>query len=137
MRKVLAPTFFDDVGLFHIKFGLPNVLQSDEKAHLLDDSTFEFRYKFMQEELQEMAVAHLEGDLCKFADALADLVYVTLGTAHMAHIPFDRVWDEVQRANMTKVRATSAQDERSTRKHHFDVVKPDGWQPPDIEGALE
>lgn len=126
---------FKDVGDFHKKFGLPGV-HEDLKPHLLTDDDFTFRYSFMQEELTEMHLAHEEGDLAKFADAIADLVYVALGTAQMAHIPFDRVWAEVQRANMTKERATGADDSRSSRKNSLDVVKPAGWTPPDIEGAL-
>lgn len=68
------------------------------------------------------------------ADGLIDLVYVALGTAHLHGFPWDALFDEVQRANMSKVRATHA--EQSRRKSTLDVVKPEGFQPPDIVGVL-
>lgn len=127
---------FKDVGDFHRKFGLP---AADKKTapHLLDETDQEFRDDFMQEELDELRLAYNENDLEGVADALCDLIYVALGTAHMMHIPFDRCWAEVQRANMAKERATSADDARSTRNNALDVVKPVGWKPPDIAGALK
>jgi len=123
-------SFFQDVGLFHKKFDLPRL--GDGPPDLLEDDVLTFRTKFMVEELQEFRDACEAKDLAGAADALVDLVYVALGTAQMMHVPFDECWAAVQKANMAKVRATSADDERSTRKHKFDVVKPDGWVAPDI-----
>lgn len=128
-------TFFQDVGDFNKKFALPRFGDVVE-PHLLDEDLLTYRTKFMVEELQEFRDACAEGNLAKAADALVDLCYVAMGTAHMMHVPFDECWAEVQRANMSKVRGDGADDPRSTRKHRLDVVKPDGWRPPDIEGAL-
>lgn len=44
------------------------------------------------------------------------------------------LWNEVQRANMTKERTRRAED--SKRGSKWDVIKPAGWTPPDIEGKL-
>lgn len=144
LQLVKVIDLFGDVGNFHKKFGLPfhgEMQEGDDwnqvAPHLLDLSDNEFREKFMQEELDEYKLAVREGDLPKAADALCDLTYVALGTAHLMHVPFLRCWFEVQRANMAKERATSAEDDRSKRKHSLDVVKPAGWTPPDIEGALK
>lgn len=49
-------------------------------------------------------------------------------------IPYDLLWDEVQRVNMAKERAESA--EASGRGSAFDVIKPEGWTPPAIEEIL-
>ncbi len=125
---------FDDVGKFHRRFGLPTSTEV-MAPHLLEPDVQEFRENFLQEELNEFAEAHAEGDLGGAADALIDLVYVALGTAHLMHLPWQRLWDEVQRANMEKVRAPDAKS--SKRHHHFDVIKPEGWVPPDIDGVLE
>lgn len=43
---------------------------------------------------------------------------------------FREAWDRVHRANMAKVRAERASD--SKRGSSFDVVKPEGWQAPDL-----
>lgn len=151
---------FRDVGDFHEKFGLPT--DKDTKPRGLDLATLSFRVGFMVEELAEFCEAcgmdtmadalkaeiaklrtgqHKAGtmgvsQLCTAMDALIDLNYVSLGTAHMMGLPFDRGWDEVQRANMAKERATGAGDARSTRGNALDVVKPEGWKAPDHEPAI-
>lgn len=126
---------FDDVGEFHQKFALPNY-GDNLKPHLLDESTYRFRYEFLREELTEINDAQAAGDLEKFLDGLIDLVYVACGTAHLAHLPFNRGWALVHAANMLKERASSAGDPRSTRKHSLDVIKPPGWKPPDLKPLL-
>lgn len=132
-----------DVELFHEKFGLP----APDSPHFLPQDLLMFRIRFMVEELQEFIDSHglpvtlkleetrwVRGDTPIFpdmvdaADALIDLAYVVHGTAVMMGLPWQRLWGEVQRANMDKVRVESAgQSKRSTR---FDCIKPEGWQPP-------
>lgn len=124
---------FGDVGLFHEKFGLPRRRDGGGLTKLTPD-VLEFRTKFMQEELDEFRDADT---FEKQADALVDLVYVALGTAQMMRFAWAPLWAEVQRANMAKERAVSADDPRSTRSHALDVVKPVGWRPPDVAGALD
>lgn len=126
-------TNFEDVGQFHARFGLP-VAGENTHPRMLDDDLRDFRVKFMHEELEEFQVAADDGNLAGCADALIDLVYVAMGTAHMMGLPWEKLWDEVQRANMAKVRAASKDE--SKRGSLWDVVKPEGWTPPDIEGVL-
>jgi predicted HAD superfamily Cof-like phosphohydrolase len=147
---------FSDVGQFHEKFGLPFVgVKGKTAPHTIDDSTALFRLKFLFEELLEVAHGYgmilrlgqsgsfsfkkVEGeiqDLPKIADGLVDLVYVALGTAHLHGLNWDDLFAEVQRANLSKERATSASDGRSTRGHSLDVVKPIGFVPPRIIDVL-
>lgn len=127
---------FRDVGIFHQRFGLHNVhLLGGAGPVEITPDLLEFRIGFMQEELQEFIDASETMDHAGMADALIDLVYVALGTAHLFGYPWETLWNEVQRANMTKVRAPDA--ESSKRNSEFDVIKPDGWTPPDIQGILE
>lgn len=80
------------------------------------------RGRFMQEELKEfLDAATLEDQ----ADALVDLVYVAKGTAVMMGLPWPQLWDDVQRANMAKMRGVTH------RGNKVDVMKPPGWVPPD------
>ena len=105
---------------------------------LLDLITMQFRIDFMQEELNEIDEAYSDEDLHKVADGLVDLVYVALGTAAMMGLPWQSLWNEVQRANMTKIRTPNA--EASKRKNVLDVIKPEGWIGPDFTpwlGAAE
>jgi len=60
------------------------------------------RARLMCEELGEMLRAMGDGDMVEVADGLADLEYVTVGTALALGIDHERVWDAVQQANMGK-----------------------------------
>lgn len=120
------PCFTDDIASFHEKFGLEFM---GGPRHLPPDLQ-EFRSKFLKEELQEYFEAVESRDLPKQLDALVDLVYVALGTAYYQGFNFNEAWRRVQKANMAKVRAQRAED--SKRGHAFDVVKPPGWQAPNL-----
>lgn len=188
---------FDSVGDFHRKFGLPatatvggpccerdtdgdgncdkhrgTFARKKTVPHTVDDSTRDFRLKFLLEELREIAegyglelswdlgpkivscpkcrdgwdcgeccngsiaIEDAPQDLPKIADGLVDLVYVALGTAHLHGLNWPELFAEVQRANMTKERASGSHDKRSIRSHSLDVVKPEGFVPPRIVEVL-
>lgn len=130
-----------DIADFHEKFELqgPNIPQG------LDPDLHAFRSKFMQEELDEYNTAYINLQfqlglkiisqkkvaeaLANQLDALVDLVYVAIGTAHMHGFDFDKAWNKVHHANMQKIRVKSAN--QSKRGSEYDVIKPEGWQPPD------
>lgn len=83
------------------------------------------RMRFLHEELTEFAEATEAGDIVKTADALADIVYVALGTAHKMGLPFDEIWNAVHAANMRKVAG------QTSRGNKVDARKPEGWVPPE------
>lgn len=148
------------VGHFHRKFGLQNTLEHGCAPRELTPNEALFRLKFLLEELTETAQAmgydlvdfHGEPlkpmfqarvtgcDLPAAADGLVDLVYVALGTAHLMGLPWDDLFREVQRANLSKVRATSDAEslEKTGRGNGaMDIVKPEGWIPPRIAEILK
>lgn len=116
---------YEDIEKFHEKFQLP---QTDVPA-FANTELMEFRIKFMMEELKEFEEAYDNKDLVKAFDALIDLVYVALGTAHIMNLPFVTGWYHVHMANMKKVRAKHAHE--SKRGTAYDVVKPKGWVGPE------
>lgn len=139
------PNLFKDIEEFHKKFGL----EYEEKPRVLNSEMHDFRVRFLREELDEYEGSakiarrlidnpHLQGSdqasgdfamaLEDSLDALVDLVYVALGTAYLHGFDFQEAWDRVHRANMAKVRAQSASE--SKRGTAYDIVKPEGWQPP-------
>jgi predicted HAD superfamily Cof-like phosphohydrolase len=118
-----------DVKRFHEKFGL---LAFDTPGHLTDRKLRE-RVDCMMEELQEFNDACVAQDLAKMADALIDLVYFAKGTAVMMGLPWAELWDDVQRANMGKVRGVQI---RQGHVHLVDMIKPPGWQGPRTEEIL-
>ena len=119
-----------DVKDFQTKFEIP----MPETPTFLNYDEYLFRTNFMYEELAEFEQSNTDKDMEGAADALVDLVYVVHGTALMMGIPWEKIWNEVQRANMTKVRATSA--EQSKRDTALDVIKPSGWVGPNHKEAL-
>lgn len=119
-----------DVRAFHRKFRIPGAVVPS----FLPTSALEFRLKFMHEELSEFERDHRQADMPGAADALVDLAYVVHGTAIMMGLPWYVLWDEVQRANLSKERAKNASE--SKRGSALDVIKPPGWRAPDHTLAI-
>ena len=126
-------TPFQQVQDFHRRFGLasrdapttgPGLGAAEEQVSL--------RRRLVEEEVGELADAVAAQDLVAVADALADIVYVALGTADLLGIPFDEVFAEVHRANMSKLGA----DGRPVLRADGKVLKGPGYNPPDVAGVL-
>lgn len=114
---------FDDVMEFH-----KTILNIEPSTpHLMTDSLMQHRMGFLMEELLEFEFACFGKDTVKAADALADLVYVALGTAYHMGLPFNDIWAAVQKANMAKVPGFTK------RGMPNDAKKPDGWQGPEAD----
>jgi predicted HAD superfamily Cof-like phosphohydrolase len=119
----------DQVGEFHRVYGLP--LRTAPTADVGDDQVA-LRLSLIDEEVAELRAAAWANDLTGVADALADIVYVAYGTAHVYGIDLDAVLDEVHSSNMTKL------DEhgRPIRRADGKVLKGPGYRPPDIAAVL-
>lgn len=126
---------FTDVGIFHRKFGLYSVNTQGIGPREVSPELVQFRINFMQEELDEFKEAYETKDYAKLADALVDLVYVAMGTAHLFGFPWGRIWNSVQKANMAKRRALKDGSD-SARGSQWDIVKPEGWTPPNVQEIL-
>jgi len=93
-----------------------------DKPMLLDKTMRYDTFNCLNEEMKELADARTLPDQ---ADALVDLIYFAFGALHRMGVDADRVWAEVQRANMTKVRG------RTKRNQENDAAKPQDWKGPD------
>lgn len=127
-----------DVEAFHHKFGHP----APGAPRLMTPELARFRASLVQEEAAELAGALDEhanwsdsfeaykgggrGSLARVAGEACDLLYVTLGTLVAAGLWLEPFWREVHRANM----------EKEPNPAGGKPVKPAGWRPPDLEGAL-
>ena len=70
---------------------------------LVDHKTSRLRFNLGVEELNEyLEAAQVDGDIEAVADALADQLYILLGTAVAHGIDLEPVFTEVHRSNMTK-----------------------------------
>lgn len=117
--------WFKDVLEFHAKFCPVQIgdLPAEPSAKISS-----LRSSLMREELSETIHAMSQGDIDGVADGLVDLIYATIGTAIAYGIDLRPVWEAVQAANMAKVGGATRPDGK--------VLKPEGWQPPDIAGVL-
>lgn len=135
-----------DIRDFHEKFGLAY----DGPARALPLDLSEFRAKFGREEIDEyqdendLAIMSETNDnadytyhLSNVLDALVDQMYVLVGTIylHGMQADFEEAWRRVHEKNMMKIRVERAED--SKRGSTFDVVKPEGWTPPDHTDLVE
>jgi len=109
---------------FHIKYGH---FKSDiPKIPPID--TVVLRRRLIREESGEFDHAASLGDLVEIADALADLLYVTFGSALAFGIPIEEVFAEVQRSNMNKL---------TEKDEYGKTIKGPNWEPPKIKEILE
>lgn len=90
-----------------------------------------FRRKLHVEEHTELIDALDGGDIVEIAKELADVVYTAYSTAHVLGIPLDAVINEVHISNMRKLTPDGA-----TVREDGKVLKPEGWEPPDIAAVL-
>ena len=113
------------VETFHRKFEI--VVQpvptdvSEETKHL--------RARLIQEEFDELKEAMASGSLAAVAKEMADLLYVTYGTAVSYGIDMEPVFQEVHRSNLSKVGGYKRADGK--------WVKPPTYSPADITSILE
>lgn len=123
-------TLLNDVAAFHKACDVPILdvpkFPSSERMTL--------RIKLIEEEVSEtiLAIGRAE-DICEVADGIADAIYVLVGTALEYGIPLDRVWNEVQRANMAKIDPSTG---KVIKREDGKVLKPLGWVSPDINKAI-
>lgn len=115
---------YKDVNEFFEKFDF----RKNEKPGHLTKEDIQRRIDFMQEELDEIINAKNIDDI---ADGLIDLVYVAIGTAIKMGLPWEELWDDVHRANMSKERGLTK------RGYSEDCYKPDGWIGPKTREILK
>jgi len=107
----------------HVNFGInydgePRHLETDEK---------EFRLVCLREEVAEYEEAETLADEL---DAIIDLIVFALGTLERHGFPFFRPFMKVMEANLRKKVAKNAS--ASKRNFSIDLVKPEGWEAPDL-----
>lgn len=113
----------DDNKAFQQKYGFDSEPMTKEKLR--------FRMELLKEEFDETWTAFLNGDSEEWVDGHVDLLVIALGNLYLAGVDPQKAWDEVYRANMSKVRGVKPGREQSGG---FDVMKPEGWKAPSHQG---
>lgn len=118
---------FEDVRRFQLKYWPEYVPDSPTFRHSVAALV---SLAHLEEEVNELHKAVANEDLVGTLDAIVDAVYVLLGLAVRLGLPFDEAWERVHAANMRKVRGPG-------KRGRIDVVKPDGWTPPDLNALFQ
>ncbi len=114
---------------FHQAFDLPRQrLPSTD----VDDLLAQLRVRLLEEESAELVDAVRRDDIVAIADALADIVYVTFGTAVTYGIDLEAVLREVHRSNMSKLDASG----RPVMRDDGKVLKSERYTAPEIGVVL-
>lgn len=125
-------TPFEQVREFAVAFDLVSRRLPPASPAEVGADQLALRRRLLEEEVGELVEAEAADDLVGIADALADIVYIACGTADLLGIPFDEVFAEVHRANMSKLGA----DGRPVLREDGKVLKGPDYRPPDVAGVL-
>ena len=113
---------------FHEAFGVP----AYDTPRIPDKARKKLRRKLIREEYRELMRALRKNDLIGIADGGADLSVVVNGTMLEYGIDLDAVLEEVHRSNMAKL----GDDGKPICREDGKILKPKGWQPPNIARVL-
>jgi predicted HAD superfamily Cof-like phosphohydrolase len=126
-------THHEDVLQFHNTFAVKSAWQDSGR---IDPEVVALRKKLIEEEVLEELFPAMERfklfpspeNLTEVADAMIDVVYFIIGGAVALELPWEELWNEVQRSNMAKVQADGTIHRREDGK----ILKPADWTPPDL-----
>lgn len=81
-----------------------------------------------QENFKGEALVQFRGLMTRIADGIVDSIYVLIGMGGEMGLDLSEVWRRVHLANMAKAGGPVREDGKR--------LKPEGWTPPDVEGAI-
>jgi len=126
----MSKNWVKDIRKMHKKFGVKE--KTIELNKELLTSYMKFRFRFLQEELNEGFKAVHNRDPEEVVDALIDLCVVAIGTLDAYDIDAHQAWDEVLKANMKK--KVGIKESRPNPYGLPDLIKPKGWTAPSHKG---
>jgi predicted HAD superfamily Cof-like phosphohydrolase len=88
----------------------------------------------VKEEIAEFLRAFHKNDRIEELDALVDILVVTIGAIHSMGADAEGAWNEVMRTNFAKIDPITG---KVNKRHDGKVLKPEGWQPPDLKKFLQ
>ena len=106
----------------------------NSKPTLISEDDYVLRYKLGKEELIEYFDACKDGNLVEVADALADQLYILLGTmiSHGMQDVIEDIFNEVHRSNMSKL----GPDGKPLYREDGKVLKGPNYSPPNVSKYL-
>jgi predicted HAD superfamily Cof-like phosphohydrolase len=83
--------------------------------------------RLIEEEFKELKDANNQ---VEELDALIDILVVTVGAIHSMGADGEGAWNEVMRTNFAKIDKETG---KVRKREDGKVLKPEGWQPPDLK----
>jgi predicted HAD superfamily Cof-like phosphohydrolase len=103
----------------------------DQKPSVENTSLY---HNLIVEEYSEFIAARNAKDDIEQLDACMDMIWVILGFCHMKGYNIAGAWDEVVKTNMAKVDPVTG---KVRRRADGKILKPEGWQPPDMTNFIK
>ena len=101
---------------FHVEVDI----EWNDTPNMLDIHAKKRRVTLIAEELAELKSALLVNDIIETVDAIADLLYVVLGTAVELGVDIEPFFDEVHNSNMTKVGGHKREDGKWIKPYTYE-----------------
>ena len=99
-----------------------------------NETQFNLYTSLIQEEVDELWTANAAADPKECLDALIDILVVTVGAIHSLGADGEGAWNEVMRTNFAKIDPATG---RVNKREDGKVLKPEGWQPPELDQFLQ
>lgn len=106
----------------------------DQSVGSFNELQYSMYVKLIDEEHQELLEATLSDDCVEQLDALIDILVVTIGAIHSMGADAEGAWKEVMKTNFAKIDHDTG---KVRKREDGKVLKPQGWQPPDLKPFLE
>jgi NTP pyrophosphatase (non-canonical NTP hydrolase) len=91
--------------------------------------TYDMYLDLIEEEYGELQDAIDDNDKVEQLDALVDILVVTMGAIRTGGFDGEGAWNEVMRTNFAKVDPVTG---KVIRRKDGKILKPDGWQGPEL-----
>lgn len=113
---------FKDINTFHTA--------CDQEPN---ENNYSMYLRLIDEEYSELQDALEANNRIEQLDALIDILVVTMGAIRAGGFDSEGAWNEVMRTNMSKIDATTG---KVRKREDGKILKPDGWQPPDLTSYI-
>ena len=100
----------------------------------MNDDQFRMYANLITEEYNELQEALEAKDPVETLDALTDILVVTIGAMNSMGADGEGAWREVMATNFAKIDRRTG---KVMRRDDGKVLKPEGWQPPDLAKFLK
>lgn len=105
----------------------------DQTVDVFNVKQFDMYCSLIEEEFKELQEGINNNDNVEVLDALVDILVVTVGAIHSMGADGQGAWSEVMRTNFAKIDSVTG---KVRRRADGKVLKPDGWQPPQLAAYI-